>query len=239
MGGESEAIPQGPGQQPCPGRRPHQRERGDLDRDGGRAGALADDDVDPEVLHRQVEQFFGGPAHPMDFVQEEYFALGKPRQDGGQITGVLDGRSRGDVQRHPHLVGDDHRQGGLAQPWRARQEYMIGSTPPVSGGLQHQAELVDNTRLTFEIVQRRGTQCALAGDLVGRRPRVNRGMGHSAGLLRLGPAFAVLPSSAYPARSAGCRPPAERSSPRRHRHPSTTSQDPADRRRPARATTPN
>ena len=31
----------------------------DLQRDRGRAGSLADDDVDPEVLHRDVEQLFG------------------------------------------------------------------------------------------------------------------------------------------------------------------------------------
>ena len=43
------------------------------------------------------------------------FAGGKAGQDGRQVAGVLDGRTRGDSQRDGHFVGDDHGQGGLAE----------------------------------------------------------------------------------------------------------------------------
>ena len=48
---------------------------GQLQRDRGGAGALADDDVDPEVLHRHVEHLLGGPGHPVDLVEEQHLAL--------------------------------------------------------------------------------------------------------------------------------------------------------------------
>src|SRR5690349_21965053 len=53
----------------------HQGERRDLQRDRGRPGPLAHHDVDPEVLHREVEHLLGGPRHPVDLVDEHHLAL--------------------------------------------------------------------------------------------------------------------------------------------------------------------
>ena len=37
-------------------------------------GALAHDDVEPEVLERRIEDLLGGAAHPVDLVDEEHVA---------------------------------------------------------------------------------------------------------------------------------------------------------------------
>ena len=62
VGGEAEPVAQRPGQQPGAGGGADQGERRDLQRDRGGARALADDDVDPEVLHRHVEHLLGRAA---------------------------------------------------------------------------------------------------------------------------------------------------------------------------------
>ena len=96
LSGEPEPIAQRPGQQACARRRTDQGEARDLQRDLGGAGPLADDDVDAKVLHRQIQHLFGGSAHAVNLVEKEDLSLGEPRQDGGQVTGVLDGRARTD-----------------------------------------------------------------------------------------------------------------------------------------------
>lgn len=73
--GEAETVAQRRRQQARARGGADQRERGQLQRDGGGAGALADDDVDAEVLHRHVEHLLGGPRHAVDLVEEEDLAL--------------------------------------------------------------------------------------------------------------------------------------------------------------------
>ena len=133
VGGEAEPVAQRAGQQPGPGGGADQGERRDLERDRGGAGALADDDVDPEVLHRQVEHLLGGPRHPVDLVDEEHLALVEAGQDRGEVAGVVDRRAAGDPQRRAHLGGDDHRQGGLAEA-RAGRRAARGRGPGRGGG---------------------------------------------------------------------------------------------------------
>ena len=48
--------------------------------------ALADNDVDAEVLHRQVQHLLGRPRDAVDLVDEQHVALDEVRQHRGQIT---------------------------------------------------------------------------------------------------------------------------------------------------------
>ena len=66
-------------------------------------GPLADDDVDPEVLHREVEHLLGRPRHPVDLVDEQHVALVQPGEDRGEVAGVGDRRAAGEPQRRAHL----------------------------------------------------------------------------------------------------------------------------------------
>jgi hypothetical protein len=119
MPGEPETVPQRRRQQPRARRRPDDGERRQFQRDRGRAWPLADDDVDPEVLHREVEHLLGRAAHPVDLVEEEHLALGERGQHRGEVAGMLDRRTRGHPDGLLELGGDDHREGGLAQAGRS------------------------------------------------------------------------------------------------------------------------
>ena len=111
----------GPGSSPARVVAPDQRERRQVERDGGGTRALADDDVDPEVLHREVEHLFGRPGHPVDLVEEEHLALGERGEHRREVAGVLDRRAAGDPERLVDLGGDDHRQRRLAEARAARR----------------------------------------------------------------------------------------------------------------------
>jgi len=110
----------------------------------------------------------------MDLVEEQHFPGNQSGQNCRQVPGMLNGRTRGDVHRSPHLGGDDHRQSGLAQPGRAGQQHVIRRAAAASGGIEHQAELVTHPWLPFELGQRRGTQRGLDSLLVRLRPGINR-----------------------------------------------------------------
>ena len=73
--GEAEPVPQRPGQRARPGGRAHQRERRHLQRNRRGARTFADDDVDAEVLHRQVQHLLGGPGDAVDLVDEQHVVL--------------------------------------------------------------------------------------------------------------------------------------------------------------------
>jgi len=90
----AEPVAQRSGQRtgPCGGA--DQGERGDFQGDRGGAGPFAHDDVDPEVLHGQVQHLFCGTGDAVDLVDEQHVVLDEVGQHRGQVTGPLQRRSR-------------------------------------------------------------------------------------------------------------------------------------------------
>ena len=128
-GDEPEAVAQRPGDQAGAGGGADQGEAGDVepDRAGGRA--LAQHDVELEVLHRRVEHLFDGPGQPVDLVDEEHVALAELAEDGGEVAAPLERRTGRDVQADVHLGGDDVGEAGLAEAGRAGEEEVVGGLP--------------------------------------------------------------------------------------------------------------
>jgi hypothetical protein len=96
LSGEAKAIPERAGQQTGASCGTDQREAWDVERYRGCPWTLPDNDIYPKVLHGQVEHFLGRSRHSMDFVEKEDLAFDQPGQDGGEIAGVLDGRTARD-----------------------------------------------------------------------------------------------------------------------------------------------
>ena len=161
--GEAEAVAQRRRQQSRARGGADQGERGQFERDGGGAGALADDHVDAEVLHRHVQHLLGGPGHAVDLVEEEDLALLEGGEDRGQVAGVLDGGARGDADGGAHLGRDDHREGGLAQARGAGEQDVVGGGPTRACRPQDEVELLADLLLTDELVQVLGAQGGLDG----------------------------------------------------------------------------
>ena len=91
--GEPEPVAQRAGQRAGPGGGADQGERRDLERNRRGPGPFADDDVDPEVLHCQVEHLLGRPGDAMDLVDEQHVALDQIGQHRGEVAGAFQRRA--------------------------------------------------------------------------------------------------------------------------------------------------
>src|SRR3954447_22090040 len=151
MRDEPEPVAQRTRQQACAGRRADEGERSHVERNGGRARALADDDVDAEVLHGDVEHLFGRTGRPVDLVEEQHLALTERGQQRRQIARSLDRRPGRDPQRCTDLRGEDHRQCRLAESGRAGQQYVVRRTAALLSGRQNEPELLAYPLLTDEL----------------------------------------------------------------------------------------
>ena len=161
MTGKAEAVTQRTGQQTRASRRTHQSELRQLQRNGSRTRTLTDHNVHTEIFHRHVEHFLSRAAHTVDLIQEQHLTGGQRRQNRRQITRMLNRRAGGDAQRRLHLCRNNHRESGLTQTGRARQQHMVGATATHLRSLQHQRQLLTHTALTHKVVQGLRAQCRL------------------------------------------------------------------------------
>ena len=182
-GHEPEAVAQRAGDQTGAGGGADQGEVGDVesDRPGGRA--LAQHDVELEVLHRRVEHLFDGPGQPVDLVDEEHVALAELAEDGGEVAAPLEGRARGDVQPDVHLDGDDVGEARLAEAGGSGEEQVVGGLRPAPSRLEDDREVLLELRLADEVVEPAGPEPQLGGRLrlVGRS-RLEQLVAHGDGL---------------------------------------------------------
>ena len=166
--GHAEAIPQGGGQLARPGGGPDQGEFRQIQPDGVGRRALADDNVDGEVLHGRVQNLLHRAVEPVDLIHKEDVVLRQVGEQGGQIPRLLDGRAGGDADIDSHLVGDDAAEGGLAQAGRAVEQHVIQGLPPHPGGLDEYLQIALGLLLADVLPQGFGPQGALVLILPGQ-----------------------------------------------------------------------
>ena len=107
VAGDAETCAQGCRQQARAGGGADEGERveGELHRPG--AGALVYHDVDAVVLHRRVQVFLHHGAEAVYLVNEEHIVGLERGQDAGQVAGLVEDGSGGNLEAHAQLVGDD------------------------------------------------------------------------------------------------------------------------------------
>ena len=98
MRGEPEPVAQRSGQRTRARSGADESERRDLERDRRRSGTFAHHDIDPKVLHRQIQHLFGRPGDPVDLVDEQHIALDEVGQHRREITRAFQRRTGGDPQ---------------------------------------------------------------------------------------------------------------------------------------------
>ena len=173
---DAEAVPQGRGQQPGPGGGSHQGERGQVQLDGTRGGPLADHDIELVVLQGRVQDLFHKGAEAMDLVDEQHIPGLQVGHQGGDVARFLQHRARGGLEGHPHLVGDDAGQGGLAEARGAEDQGVVQRLAPAQGGLQENAHLLAHRPLAHVLCQGFGAD----GPVHGVFPRAGGGRGDKA-----------------------------------------------------------
>src|SRR5699024_7959911 len=141
-----------------PGGGTHERERRDLEGDRCGAWPFADHDVDPEILHRQVQHLLGRAGDPVDLVDEQDVPLHDVGEHRGEVAGPLQRGTRGDTQRTTEFGGDDHGQTRLPEPGRAGEQQVVRDDPALRGRGEDQPQLLSDGRLADEFVQVSGPE---------------------------------------------------------------------------------
>ncbi|CDC72964.1 putative uncharacterized protein [Oscillibacter sp. CAG:155] len=138
----AEPVPQRRGELPGPGGSPDEGELGQIQPDGVGAGALAHDDVQGVVLHGGIEDLLHRAVEPVNLVHEEDIPLAEVGEKRCQVAGLFNGRAGGDADVHPHLLGDDARQSGLAQARGAVEQHVVQCLLPLPGGLDEDRQVL-------------------------------------------------------------------------------------------------
>ena len=97
----------------------------------------------------------------MDLIDEEDVTLLEARENRRQVSRVLDRRARGQAQRRAHLGGDDHREGGLAQPGWSGQQDVIGGRRAHTCRIEDELQLASDDALPDELGEFPWTQGGL------------------------------------------------------------------------------
>ena len=149
----AEAVAQGRAHHGVAGCGADEREVGQRQTDRARAGALADNDVEGEVLHRRVQDLLHAPRQAVYLVDEEDLAFVQVRQDRRQVGRAFDRRPGRDPDLGVHLPGDDAGEGGLAQAGRAVQKDVIEGLAALDRGRNRDAQVLLDLVLADVFIQ--------------------------------------------------------------------------------------
>ena len=151
---EPESFPQGQRDAPGPGRRRHEGEPGQLEPDRPRGRALAQHDVEHEVLERRVEHLFDRPRHAVHLVDEEHVAVVEVREDRRQVARAVEGRAARGLEPGAHRVRDDLGERRLAETGRSAEQQVVDGLAAAAGAVDQQLQLFLHALLADEVAER-------------------------------------------------------------------------------------
>ena len=165
----SDAEPVAPrrGEQPGAGGGADQRERGEIDLHRARGRALADDQVELEILHGGIEHFLHRRIEAVDLVDEQHVALFEIGQECREVARLGDDGAGGGLEVDAQLARHDLGERGLAQPRGPRTQHMVQRLAARLGSLDEDPEVLLGLRLADEFFQPLRTQMRVDG-VVGR-----------------------------------------------------------------------
>ena len=180
----AEAIPQRRGQQSRPCRRANQRKMRQIQPDGPGRSALANHNIDGEILHGRVQHLLHLPVQPVNLVHEKHVALGQIIENRRDLARLLDGRSGGHLHVDAHLIGDNAGQGRLAQSRRAVKQHVIQGFSPGLGRLDIDFQIFLGLFLADIFIQRLRPQTVVCADILLHGLRCNDPFSHLICLLK-------------------------------------------------------
>ena len=148
---DAEAVAQRGRQQAGAGGGADQRERRQVDAHAARGGAVADDQVELEILHRRIQHFLDRRLQAVDLVDEQHVFRLQVGQDRGEVAGLGDHRAGGGAEADAQLARDDLRERGLAEAGRAVQQHVVERLAAVLGGLDEDRQVLARGLLAGEV----------------------------------------------------------------------------------------
>ena len=149
----AEAVAQRRREKPRPRRRADEGERRKIERQRPCARALSDDDVEPEVLERRVEDLLDRAVHAMDLVDEEDVLLVEAREDRRHVALSLERRPRDRADADVELLADDRRERRLPEAGWTDEQDVVERLAAGLRRLQRDVELLLRALLADEVVE--------------------------------------------------------------------------------------
>ena len=177
-GHEAEPVAQRAGDEPGAGGRPDEREAREVQSDRAGRRALADHDVELEVLHRRVEHLFDRTRQAVDLVDEEDVAVLEVGQDRGEVARALERRTARDPQRDLHLGRDDAREARLPGAGRPREQQVVDRLCTLARRAEQDLEVLLQLGLADELVEPARPQRRLLSRLHRIRARPHQLVSH-------------------------------------------------------------
>src|SRR5262249_28480641 len=145
---EPEAVAERRRQEAGAGGRADECERRQVE--GQRSGrrSLPDDDVEPEVLERRVEDLLDGAVQAVDLINEQHVERLWRRQDRRDVALPFERRPGHLPDRNVELTADDLRERGLAEPRRPGEQHMIERLTAPPRSVERDPELLLDALLT-------------------------------------------------------------------------------------------
>ena len=89
----------------------------------------------------------------MYFVDEEHVVRLERGEQSGQVAGLVEHRAAGELEAHSQFVGNNVREGGLAQSGRAVEQGVIERLATIFGGFHKDAQVFYHVALAAEVVE--------------------------------------------------------------------------------------
>ena len=178
--GHPEAVAERRRQQPASRRGADERERRQVERERACSRPLADDDVEPEVLERRVEDLLDRAVDAVDLVDEQDVAILERGQDRGDVALALE-RGPGDrAQPDAELLAHDLRERRLAEARRADEQDVVERLAARLRRREGDRELLLDALLADELGEAPRAQRELELLLLGREDGGGGHGGHAA-----------------------------------------------------------
>ena len=133
--------------------RADERERRQVERERPRPSTLADDDVEPKVLERRVEDLLDRAVDAMDLVDEEDVLHVEAGEDRGHVALPLEGRPCHRANADVELLANDRRECRLPETRGADEQDVVERLAASLGRLQRDLELLLRSLLPDEVVE--------------------------------------------------------------------------------------
>ena len=174
----------------------HKCERCERDLDRACAGSFADHQIELEVLHRRIKNLLDCRVEAVDFVDEQHVARLEIGEDGGEIAGLGQHRSRRRTEIDAQFPRHDLRQGRLAKTRRTRKQHMVQRFGTSAGGFNEDGEILARLLLAHEFRQPLGPHARLKRILLGAgrsHEAIDVGFGLRSGHSLNCPSTAIVP----------------------------------------------
>jgi hypothetical protein len=163
---DAETVAKGRGEQTRTGCGPDQGKRRQVELYGAGGWSLSNDNIQLEVFHGWIEDFFHNMVQPVNLVDKEHIARFEVREDGCEVPLALYDRPGGASHLHPQLIADNGSQRCFPQAGKPVKEDMVQRFPTESCRFDKNGQVFLDSILADILIEALGAQTVFCGQVL-------------------------------------------------------------------------